>query len=104
LILARYASLDEGERAVVEKKRRESVQAIGLVNADGNQAGKIEPSIDGYNDATVDEELVRRETARFGAVQSGNMGMGIGGLIATRIRGFTVALAQQNALNAVPEV
>jgi hypothetical protein len=32
------------------------------------------------------------------------MGMGIGGLIATRIRGFTVARAQQNALNAVPEV
>ena len=81
MILARYASLDEGERAVVEaveKKRRESVQAIGLANVDGE----------------IDEAIERMRA----------QSMGIGGLIATRIRGMTVARAQKNALNAVPEV
>ena len=62
----------------MEKKRRESVQAIGLANVDGE----------------IDEAIERMRA----------QSMGIGGLIATRIRGMTVARAQKNALNAVPEV
>ena len=66
----------------VEKKRRESRTvphgALGLANADGE----------------IDEAIERMRA----------QSMGIGGLIATRIRGMTVARAQKNALNAVPEV
>ena len=52
--------------------------ALGLANADGE----------------IDEAIERMRA----------QSMGIGGLIATRIRGMTVARAQKNALNAVPEV
>jgi len=92
--LVKYAKMDDSKIAADDKIRKESIAAIGLVS--GSQIGGImDPSINGYNDTTVHEEQVLRETARFGSLQVGSIGTGFGGAIVNRIRANTIAKARK---------